>query len=143
MKLSGKKGTGKTKKKFEEKTKKLQNGTRVPGEWLYMTEKNVTVRDLKEVFDRDDTYGIEIWEEAGVLEIEMPDGNSVDIEAAEIREKDELTLTFAAENQVKTVFLVTFKPEAYEEAKDVMRTIMEKTGGFFCGDTQDFEPRFQ
>ena len=47
-----------------------------------------------------------------------------------------------AEHQVKTVFLVTFKPETYEEAKLVMRKIMEKTGGFFCGDTEDFTPMF-
>ena len=45
-----------------------------------------------------------------------------------------------AEHQVKTVFLVTFKPETYEEAKKVMRRIMDKTGGFFCGDTEDFTP---
>ena len=47
-----------------------------------------------------------------------------------------------AEHQVKTVFLVTFKPETYEEAKKVMRRIMDKTGGFFCGDTEDFTPMF-
>ena len=43
---------------------------------------------------------------------------------------------------MKTVFLVTFKLETYEEAKLVMRKIMEKTGGFFCGDTEDFTPMF-
>ena len=48
----------------------------------------------------------------------------------------------AAGHQVKTVFLVTFKLETYEEAKLVMRKIMEKTGGFFCGDTEDFTPMF-
>ena len=30
----------------------------------------------------------------------------------------------------------------YEEAKKVMRRIMDKTGGFFCGDTEDFTPMF-
>lgn len=85
---------------------------------------------------------MEIWEDAGVLEIGMSDGASVDIETAQIHPKDELTASFAAEHQVKTVFLVTFKPETYEEAKKVMRRIMDKTGGFFCGDTEDFTPMF-
>ncbi len=115
----------------------------VPGEWLYMSENELTVRDLMEVFVGNDVYEIEIWEEAGVLEIGMKDGNSVDIEAAKIHEKDEITAAFAAKNHVKTVFLVTFKPEAYEEAKDVMKKIIAKTGGFFCGDTEDFKPRFE
>ena len=83
---------------------------------------------------------MEIWEDAGVLEIGMSDGASVDIETAQIHPKDELTASFAAEHLVKTVFLVTFKPETYEEAKKVMRRIMDKTGGFFCGDTEDFTP---
>ncbi len=61
---------------------------------------------------------MEIWEDAGVLEIGMSEGASVDIETAQIHPKDELTASFAAEHQVKTVFLVTFKPETYEEAKN-------------------------
>ncbi len=108
-----------------------------------MSGQDVTVRDLMEAFAESDYYEIEIWEDAGVLEIGMKDGNSVDIEAAKIHEKDEITAAFAAENHVKTVFLVTFKPEAYEEAKDVMKKIIAKTGGFFCGDTEDFKPRFE
>ena len=53
----------------------------------------------------------------------MSEGASVDIETAQIHPKDEVTASFAAEHQVKTVFLVTFKPETYEEAKLVMRKI--------------------
>ena len=123
MKLSGKKGTEQSKKKSVGKAKKASEVIKVPGDWLYMTPQ-------------------EIWEDAGVLEIGMSDGASVDIETAQIHPKDELTASFAAEHQVKTVFLVTFKPETYEEAKKVMRRIMDKTGGFFCGDTEDFTPMF-
>ena len=118
MKLSGKKGTEQSKKKSVGKAKKASEVIKVPG------------------------YELEIWEDAGVLEIGMSDGASVDIETAQIHPKDELTASFAAEHQVKTVFLVTFKPETYEEAKKVMRRIMDKTGGFFCGDTEDFTPMF-
>ena len=112
MKLSGKKGTEQSKKKSVGKAKKASEVIKVPGDWLYMTPQE-----------------IEIWEDAGVLEIGMSDGASVDIETAQIHPKDELTASFAAEHQVKTVFLVTFKPETYEEAKKVMRRIMDKTGG--------------
>ena len=107
-----------------------------------MTPQEIGVRQIYEAFEEQDGYELEIWEDAGVLEIGMSEGASVDIETAQIHPKDEVTASFAAKHQVKTVFLVTFKPETYEEAKKVMRRIMDKTGGFFCGDTEDFTPMF-
>lgn len=142
MKLSGKKGTEQSKKRSDGKAQKAPGVKKVPGDWLYMTPQEIGVRQIYEAFEEQDGYELEIWEDAGVLEIGMSDGASVDIETAQIHPKDGVTASFAAEHQVKTVFLVTFKPETYEEAKLVMRKIMEKTGGFFCGDTEDFTPMF-
>ena len=85
-----------------------------------MTPQEIGVRQIYEVFGEQDGYELEIWEDAGVLEIGMSEGASVDIETAQIHPKDEVTASFAAEHQVKTVFLVTFKPETYEEAKKVI-----------------------
>lgn len=143
MKLSGKKGTGQPKKKSEGKPKNTQIREKVPGDWLYMTPQEIGVWQIYEAFGEQDGYELEIWEDAGVLEIGMADGASVDIETAQIHPKDEITASFAAEHQAKSVFLVTFKPETYEEAKNVMRRIIGKTGGFFCGDTEDFTPLFE
>lgn len=123
--------------------KKAQNTAKVPGDWLYMTPQEIGVRQIYEAFDEQYGYELEIWEDAGVLEVGMADGASVDIETAQIHPKDEITASFATEHQVKSVFLVTFKPETYEEAKNVMRKIIGKTGGFFCGDTEDFTPVFE
>ena len=142
MKISGKKGTEQSKKKSDGKVQKAPGVKKVPADWLYMTPQEIGVRQIYEAFEEQDGYELEIWEDAGVLEIGMSDGASVDIETAQIHPKDEVTASFAAEHQVKTVFLVTFKPETYEEVKRVMRKIMEKTGGFFCGDTEDFTPMF-
>lgn len=112
----------------------------ITGDWLYMTPQEVSLRQIKEVLDAENKYDIEIWEEAGVLEIGMPDGNSLDMEAAKIHPKDTITADFAAEHQVKNVFLATFRTESYEEAKNVMKAVIAKCGGFFCGDTEDFTP---
>ena len=38
-----------------------------PGEWLYFAPANVTVRSIYEVLTED--YEVEIWDDAGVLEI--------------------------------------------------------------------------
>ena len=128
--------------KMKEK-EKIPKKQVVPGDWLYMTEQEIKLRRLKEIFTENDPFEVEFWEEAGVLEVMMPDGNSVDIETAQIHPKDVLTQTFADAHQVKTVFLVTFKPECYEDAKKIMDKILGETGGFFCGDTENFEPMYR
>ena len=101
MKLSGKKGTEQSKKKSVGKAKKASEVIKVPGDWLYMTPQEIGVRQIYEVFGEQDGYELEIWEDAGVLEIGMSEGASVDIETAQIHPKDEVTASFAAEHQVK------------------------------------------
>lgn len=131
-----------TKKKFPTGKKVEKKQPAVPGEWLYMCTKEISVQDMKQAFGTDCSYDIEVWEEAGVLEIGFGEKSSFDMEAAEIHPKDEITTAFAGEHGVKNVFLVTFKPEDYEEAKKIMKTICDTCGGFFCGDTENFTPVF-
>ena len=90
MKLSGKKGTEQSKKKSVGKAKKASEVIKVPGDWLYMTPQEIGVRQIYEAFEEQDGYELEIWEDAGVLEIGMSDGASVDIETAQIHPKDEV-----------------------------------------------------
>lgn len=109
------------------------------GDWLYFCPEEITVRNIYDIFaERDD---VEIWEDAGVLEIPMGEKSSFDMETAEIHPKDEITRSFADEQGAKCVFLVTFMPEDYEAAEQIMKQILGKFGGLFCGDTEDFMPQ--
>lgn len=110
----------------------------VPGEWLYLAPEGITVRRIAESMEERD--GIELWEEAGVLEIEISEGSSMDMERVGIHPKDELTRRFVEKNGCKEVFLVTFAPEEYEGAAARMQRILSRCGGLFCGDTEDFTP---
>lgn len=114
---------------------------KMTGDWLYFCPEEITVRGLYEIFAGQE--GVEIWEEAGVLEIPMDEKSSFDVEWAEIHPKDEITGQFAKEQNAKTVFLVTFMPEDYEKAEVIMQRILEKLGGVFCGDTEDFMPQIR
>lgn len=110
----------------------------VPGEWLYLAPEGVTVRQIAETVLK--KYGIELWEEAGVLEIELGEGSSIDMEHTAIHPKDTFTRSFVEENGCAEVYLVTFAPENYDGAKEVMRQILAGCGGLFCGDTENFTP---
>lgn len=114
---------------------------KMSGEWLYFCPEEVAIRSLYEIFSEQE--GVEIWEEAGVLEIPMGEKSSFDIETAQIHPKDKTTLQFAAEHGAKSVFLVTFMPENYEKAESLMKQILNQFGGLFCGDTEDFMPQLR
>lgn len=110
----------------------------VPGEWLYFTKEGVLVRQIAEALLG--CCEVEIWEDAGVLEVMLTDGSSMDIEHVQIHPKDELTRSFARNEGCIEVFLVTFAPEQYEHVRGIMQQIMTVCGGLFCGDTEDFSP---
>lgn len=131
----GRQGRQKIQKK--QKTERMQKPS-VPGEWLYLAPEGTTVRQIAESMDERD--GIELWEEAGVLEIGIHEGSSMDMERAEIHPKDGLTRSFMEQNGCEEVFLVTFAPEDYGRAEVFMHQILSGCGGLFCGDTEDFMP---
>lgn len=111
------------------------------GDWLYFCPEEITVRGLYEIFA--DVADVEIWEDAGVLEIPIGEKSSFDVESAQIHPKDEITLLFASEQAAKCVFLTTFSPEDYDKAEQIMKRILGKFGGVFCGDTEDFMPQLR
>lgn len=129
--------------KFKKKKGKDTKKSNVPSNWFYMSQNQLTVAKIKAALD-DSDYGMEIWEEAGVLEIVLGESASMDVEAGEedlaIMFEDEYSQEFLKEHQVKTVLYVTIKPESYEEAQKAMVMICGKLGGFFCGDTEEFMP---
>lgn len=135
-KVQKKKGQKKSAVKVSE-VKREKKSTQT-GEWLYFSPEEINIRDIYEIFA--DVSGAEVWEEAGVLEIPIGE-NVFDVEAEEIHPKDEVTLAFANEHQARELFLITFVPEDYDEAERMMRKILEKFGGIFCGDTEDFMPQ--
>jgi len=121
-------------KTAQEKKKKAD----VPGEWLYFAPEAVDVRQIADVLDG--TCELEIWQEAGVLEIMYGGESSMDMEEGTIHPKDQVTAAFAEEHDCDRVYLVTFSAEEYEKVLPAMRHILQECGGIFCGDTEDFKP---
>lgn len=109
-----------------------------PKDWLYMCEKELELVALKERLEGE--YSVEYWEEAGVLEVELNEEATVDFETVALNRADDVTKDFMETKGIKTVFLVSIRPEHFEASKIVMEKITGTEGGFFCGDTADFTP---
>jgi hypothetical protein len=133
--------------KNKSKLKKIRQGgsarPKVPSEWLYLVPAERTLRQIYELFVESSPWKAEYWEEAQVLEIELPEASSIDVEGMEPDLGDEEGNAFLKEHQIRTVFAVTILPEDYEKAQEVMKRILERLGGFFCGDTEDFQPQIR
>ena len=130
----------KNKSKLSKFKKEKTTAKKVPAEWLYLLPEEVSMRALYDsLFDS--KWKAEYWEAAGVLEVEIPEAASVDMEEMECSLGDEIGDAYLAEHGVKTVYAVTIKPDDFAKAKEVMEYLTEKNGGFFCGDTDDFEPQ--
>lgn len=130
----------KNKSKLKKIHKERRQAPKVPSEWFYMIPAEAGLRSIYEIFREESPWKAELWEEAGVLEIELPEAGSVDIECMDADLGDEEGNAYLAEHQIRTVFAVTIVPDDYEKVRIVMEKIMEHTGGFFCGDTEDFQP---
>ena len=126
-KVLGKSGNKKPSKAPASKPVKKPTAPKMPGEWLYLNKEELSLRKIYELFEEKQTA--EYWEAAGVLEISLP-------ESGTLEEGD----AYLKENEIHTVAAVTIRPEDYEKAKEVMLYIIEKLGGYFCGDTADFTP---
>ena len=111
-----------------------------PKEWFYMQQKEITVREIADALQEEADLELEIWEAAGVLEVVIPEERSMDFEWTRAEFRDEYSKNWLTEQGVKTMFFVTIDAEHYTHAKHIMQTITGKIGGFFCGDTEDFQP---
>ena len=111
-----------------------------PANWFYMNDKEVTVRDIFQALESEDSIHAEIWETAGVLELEIPDQKSIDFEQTKPDLRDEYSNAILKEHQIKSLFYVTIDPENIQLIQCLMKKIVFSCGGFFCGDTEDFSP---
>ena len=133
------KGKTKEQTKVQTKVQTQKKKPDFPLHWYYMATSDITVEDLKAAVASDD-YDIEIWKEAGVLEVGIEEKASMDFEACELDLRDEYSNQFLKEHEVKVLFFVTLPPIAFEKCEKVMRKIITANGGFFCADTDDFTP---
>lgn len=125
----------KTKSKKVKQIKNQNNGW--PKEWLYICENSISIRDIYNLLVENNAVQVEIWEELGVMEIELQDDYSIDIELAdETTFADERFLTLLHGQSVKTAFCVTVGCENIKLAEQIMKEITRQCCGVFCSDDE-------
>lgn len=96
-----------------------------------MSPDSTGVRAIHDCLKEMDAVQTEIWEEAGVLEVILPEGHSMDIETGRPDLKDEYSKRFLEEHQVKSLFYVTVVPESLKDSKGCNGICCRKAGRIF------------
>lgn len=125
------------------KDKKKKAPVPVVLSWYYMCPEEVTVAEIQKVLDISDDYSVEIWPEAGVLEVEINEKASMDIEECELDMGDEFSNNFVVEVAAKSIFYVSYKKEISEICEPMLRQVLAKLGGRICADSEDFTPEIK
>lgn len=114
------------------------NTNLITGDWFFMSPEEINVRTIYDILK--DTNTMEIWEAADILEIELSEKESIDFEPLKPYFKDKEGDAFLKDNQIKTLFMVTFPPVKFPVVKEIMHKILAQCDGFFCADSDDFTP---
>lgn len=104
-----------------------------------MSKTSMTVEDLARGFDAD-LYDIEVWVEAGVLEVGVEEKLSIDIEQCELDLGDEYSNEFIADNGINSVFYISFKSSEEEKCMLILKEMLTRLDGMLCADSDDFSP---
>lgn len=127
---------------MKKKAIKQKNDIQEIREWLYLAKGEITLRKMFERLD-EDGFEIEIWEDAGVLEIILPCGESLDMEEKSLDEKDELLSQLLKKEDAEKVFMVTLGKGKQEEYQKIMKHIILHLGGIFCVDNESLNPIYR
>ena len=115
----------KNKSKLKKIREKKAGTATVTKEWLYMNPNSITVAEIENALDGMDGIETEIWKEAGVLEVEVPEHHSMDIEEIAVNLKDEYANAYLKEHDIHALFAVTIDTENYAfMQKRLMKTMI-------------------
>lgn len=120
---------------FKKKTPKYLN-------YYYMSPTELSAKELSAVIlARVPQYKeqLECWDAAGVIEIELGEKSSIDIEKLPLFE-DEADQKFLKKHQIQSIFSIQLLDDDLEQLKTIFSAVVSDLGGFVCADTENFQP---
>jgi len=107
----------------------------------YMNTNEISSRDLYEAISEVAKNMIEFWEAANVIEIELGEKASIDIEKLPMF-RDEDDKKFLETHNVNVIYGIKTDSEHREDMEKIFRDVVGQIGGFVCSDSDDFMPIF-
>lgn len=107
---------------------------------FYMTPSEVTAKDIAILLQDNKGLSQQVWEEMNVLELELPNENTIDFEPVEPSFQDPSDASFIKNRNIKTIFAITLCEEDIQLVVPYFEQLVEAYAGFVCSDSADFNP---
>ncbi len=107
---------------------------------FYMTPNVIRAKDIADLFTFGTGLAVELWEEFNVLELILPNQNSIDFEGIDPNFKDPSDLSFIKNRSIKTIFSINLSEEDLAVVTTYFNQLVDKFSGFVCADSDDFTP---
>ncbi len=135
--MSNKKsGGGKT---AEKKITGIRKSPKKILEFYYMIPGEILVKELSRYIAAVAEEKIEIWTELNLMEVIM-ENDSLIFQDAWKYFVDPLDQEYIREHGIKTIYQISYDERDLPCVRQVMKELLNKTGGRICSDTDDFEP---
>lgn len=110
---------------------------------FYMTTNDINCKQVLEGIEEQEGMSIDVWESMGIATIEYSANEGIDFEECDVESFDsESDMEFVKQHEIKTIFQVTLVDTLKDKAGKFFQKIIDTNGGFFCTDSDDFEPIF-
>ncbi len=107
---------------------------------LYMTPLTITAKDISNLFEANKDFSVQLWEDMNVLELELPNDNSIDFEPLDVNLKDPSDAAFVKNRNIQTIFALALCKTDLDTVIPLFNLLVEKFQGFVCADTENFNP---
>ncbi len=107
---------------------------------FYMSPMELSAREIAFLLKDSKELSIELWEEMNILEIELPNENSLDFEPLEASFQSPSDAAFIKNRNIKTIFAINLDEADLDTAIPYFDQIVQEYSGFFCADSDDFTP---
>lgn len=107
---------------------------------LYMTSSEVSAKDIYLLLEGNSGITAELWEGMNVLELELSNQNSIDIEPLSLTFKDPSDASFVKNRNINTIFTIHLCESDITAIVPVFEKVIDKYSGFLCADTEKFLP---
>lgn len=128
-------------KKLSKKVTAVKKNVKNIYEFYYMSPTEMNARELSLCIASVPEEQVEIWTELNLVEVVLANDSLIFQDARECF-VDPLDLEYIRDNDIKTIYQISYDAMDQTVVRIVMKEILEQKGGRICSDTDDFEPVF-
>lgn len=128
-------------KKLSKKVTAVKKNVKTIYEFYYMSPVAMNAKELSLCIASVPEENVEVWNELNLVEVVLANDSLIFQDARECF-VDPLDLDYIRENDIKTIYQMSYDTLDQTAVRLVMREILEQKGGRICSDTDDFEPIF-